>query len=105
MSRYSSTDGATVGLVLMKSEEAQAVREFFAESRPDIRVEDHGTYLLFETEGEIRVPVVEVAEFLGRSLSVSEFLVCMSSYYGRANVEDEAFVLTSEMTQLEHVSN
>jgi hypothetical protein len=32
---------------------------------------------------------------------MSRFLVCMSSYYGRAHVEDEAFVVTADMSQLE----
>lgn len=32
---------------------------------------------------------------------MSRFLVCMTSYYGRAQVEDDAFIITSDMSQLE----
>ena len=39
----------TIGLVLMKSEEAQATVEYVTDSCPEIRVQDHSTYFLLET--------------------------------------------------------
>lgn len=91
----------TVGLVLMKSEEAQATVDYVTESCPDIRVQDHSTFYLLETEGTIRIPLAEVEEYLGKPLSMSRFLVTMTSYYGRARTEDDAFVVTAEMSQLD----
>lgn len=91
----------TIGLVLMKSEEAQATVHYVTEECPQIRVQDRGTFYLLETEGTIRIPLAEVEEYLGKPLSMSRFLVCMTSYYGRAHVEDDAFVVTADMSQLE----
>lgn len=93
----------TVGLVLMKSEEGKAAVDYVGAQCPQIRVQDRGTFYLLETEGLIRIPLAEVEEYLGKPLSMSRFLVCMSSYYGRAQVEDDAFVVTADMSQLEPV--
>ncbi|MDP7704826.1 MmoB/DmpM family protein [Mycobacterium sp. TY815] len=95
-----NAERTTVGLVLMKSDEAQATWEYVKEQCPDIRVQDRGTFLLFETEGTIRIPLDEVSDYLGRPMPMSRFLVSMTSYYGRAHVEDDAFVVTTEMSQL-----
>lgn len=94
----------TIGLVLMKSEEAQATVDYVASRCPQIRVQDRATFYLLETEGTIRIPLADVEEFLGKPLSMSRFLVCMTSYYGRARVEDDAFIVTSEMSQLDPVT-
>ncbi len=91
----------TIGLVLMKSEEADATVDYVTEACPDVRVQDRNTYYLLETEGTIRIPLAEVEQYLGRPLPMSRFLVSMSSYYGRARTEDDAFVVTSEMSQLD----
>jgi MmoB/DmpM family len=91
----------SIGLVLMKSEEAQATVDYVTDSCPDIRVQDHSTYFLLETEGTIRIPIAEVEEYLGRPMPMSRFLVTMTSYYGRAHTEDDAFVVTSDMSQLD----
>lgn len=91
----------TIGLVLMKSEEAQATVDYVTDECPQIRVQDRGTFYLLENEGTIRIPLAEVEEYLGKPLTMSRFLVCMTSYYGRAQVEDDAFIITSDMSQLE----
>lgn len=101
MNRTQEHGRRTIGLVLMKSEEAQATVHYVHEECPQIRVQDRGTFFLLETEGTIRIPLAEVEEYLGKPLTMSRFLVCMSSYYGRAHVEDDAFVVTAEMSQLE----
>ncbi|MGZ4586634.1 MAG: MmoB/DmpM family protein [Mycobacteriaceae bacterium] len=95
------TGRQTVGIVLMKSEEAQATVDYVTETCPDIRIQDRGTFYLLESEGTIRIPIAEVEEYLGKPLPMSRFLVCMSSYYGRAHTEDDAFIVTSEMSQLD----
>ena len=93
----------TIGLVLMKSEEAKATVDYVAARCPQIHVKDHATFYLLETEGMIRIPLAEVEEYLGKPLTMARFLVCMSSYYGRAQVEDDAFIVTADMSQLEPV--
>jgi hypothetical protein len=101
MNRTPEPGRRTIGLVLMKSEEAQATVHYVTEECPQIRIQDRGTFYLFEAEESIRIPLAEVEEYLGKPLTMSRFLVCMTSYYGRAQVEDDAFIITSDMSQLE----
>ncbi|ART74428.1 monooxygenase (plasmid) [Mycobacterium dioxanotrophicus] len=101
MSDTQSHGRRTIGLVLMKSEEAQATVHYVNEECPQIRVQDRGTFFLLETEATIRIPLAEVEEYLGKPLTMARFLVSMSSYYGRAHVEDDAFVVSADMSQLE----
>lgn len=101
MNRTPEPGRRTIGLVLMKSEEAQATVHYVTEECPEIRIQDRGTFYLFEAEESIRIPLAEVEEYLGKPLTMSRFLVCMTSYYGRAQVEDDAFIITSDMSQLE----
>jgi len=88
----------------MKSNEAEAVVEYLRESAPDTSIEDHLTFYLAEARSRITIDFVAVGERLGRPLSLPEFLVSMSSYYGRVDVDDSAFIVTSEMLQLDEPS-
>lgn len=56
MSRTPEPGRRTIGLVLMKSEEAQATVHYVAEECPQIRVQDRGTFFLLEAEESIRIP-------------------------------------------------
>jgi len=91
----------TVGLVLMGSEEADVAVELLRAERPDLRISKTNCYYLIEGEGKIEIDVNEVGERLGRELDVPSFLVIMSSYYGRAQVDEHKFGVYSEMLQLE----
>lgn len=97
------TPSTTVGLVLMKSEEAQAAVDYCAEADPSITVTDCGPYFLFESAGDIRIPLHEVEEYLGKPLTLSRFLVVMSTYYGRVRTTDDELVITPDVTQLDGV--
>ena len=94
----------TVGLVLMGSEEADVAVELLREERPDLRISKTNCHYIIEGEGKIEVDVTEVGERLGRALDVPSFLVVMSSYYGRAQVNEHTFGVYSEMLQLEEKS-
>src|SRR5262245_5003066 len=91
----------TVGMVLMGSEEADVAVEMLREERPDLRITKTNCYWMIEGEGKIEVDVNAVGERLGRNLDVPSFLVVMSSYYGRAQVNEHTFGVYSEMLQLE----
>lgn len=95
------TGRQTVGMCLMKSEEGEATVAYLADRFPGLRIQDRGTFFLVEGEGEIRVEMAGVGEYLGRELPLRVFLVTMASYYGRVQVEDDAFVVSSDMLQLE----
>jgi propane monooxygenase coupling protein len=91
----------TVGMVLMGSEEADVTVEMLREERPDLRITKTNCYWMIEGEGKIEVDVNALGERLGRELDVPSFLVVMSSYYGRAQVNEHTFGVYSEMLQLE----
>ena len=94
----------TVGMILMGSEEADVAVEMLREERPDLRITKTNCYWMIEGEGKIEVDVNAVGERLGRDLDVPSFLVVMSSYYGRAQVNEHTFGVYSEMLQLEDSS-
>ena len=91
----------TVGMILMGSEEADVAVEMLREERPDLRITKTNCYWMIEGEGKIEVDVNAVGERLGRDLDVPSFLVVMSSYYGRAQVDEHMFGVYAEMLQLE----
>ena len=90
-----------VALGLMKSEEADATIEVMEEKYPDVEVHDFGTYWKIEGEGELRVEMDEIAEALGRPLALSQWLVIMATFVGRAHAGGDYFLVTSEMSYLE----
>lgn len=60
-----------------------------------------GCYYSIEGHGKIEVDMAEVSERLGRDLSVSSFLVVMSSYYGRVRIEEQRFGIYADLLDLE----
>lgn len=97
--QYEAKD--TVGLVLMGSEEAEVVVEMLREQRPDLTIKDDDCYYSIEGRGKIEIDVAEVAERLGRDLSMSSFLVVMSSYYGRVHIEADQFGVYADLLDLD----
>jgi hypothetical protein len=87
-------DGGTVGICLMKSDEADATISHLLDQTPDIRVEDHVTYFRVMTESDIRIDLEEVAAYLGRDLPMSSFLVTLSAYFGQIDVDDTVLVIS-----------
>jgi hypothetical protein len=89
-----TADNRTVGICLMKSDEADATITHLLEVSPDIRVEDHVTYFRLMTETDIRIDLEEVAAYLGRALPMPSFLVTLSAYFGQINVGDSVLVVS-----------
>lgn len=94
-------DGRKVALVLQKSEEADATIDVLTADHPTVAITDHGTYWLLESSGEIYVDMERVGEELGRPISISQWLVVMTSFVGRAAPGAAHFRVTSEMLELE----
>ena len=84
----------TVGICLMKSDEADATITHLLDQSPDIRVEDHVTFFRVMTERDIRIDLREVAAYLGRDLPMSSFLVTLSAYFGQIDVDDSVLVIS-----------
>ncbi len=89
-----------VALVLMKSEEADATIDVLAADSPQLEVIDHGTYWLVRGDDEITVPMSRVSEELGRPIALSQWLVVMSSFVGRAAPGADYFCVTTKMLDL-----
>ena len=90
-----------VALGLMKSEEADATIEVMEARYPDVEIHDFGTYWKVQGEGELRVEMDEIAEALGRPMALSQWLVIMATFVGRAHSGGDYFLVTSEMSYLE----
>lgn len=84
----------TVGICLMKSDEADATITHLLERSPDIRVEDHVTYFRVMTTQPLHIDLREVGAYLGRDLSMSSFLVTLSAYFGQIDVDDSVLTVS-----------
>lgn len=100
----SDTQGQKVALVLQKSEEADATIDVLEADFPNVHIDDQGTYWLVRADNEIRVDMERVSQELGRPLSLSMWLVIMTSFVGRAAPGADYFMVTSEMLDLEVLS-
>ena len=93
--------GKKVALILMKSEEADATIDALESEGRDVDVIDHGTYWQIEADDEIVVSMDKVGQELGRPIELSQWLVIMSSFVGRAAPGPDFFRVTSKMVELE----
>jgi hypothetical protein len=94
------SDGRKVAIALMRSDLATATIDVLSDDQPDAVVSDHGTYVLIEADDEIRVDMDRVSEELGVPVTLSQWLVIMSTFVGRAAPGANYMRVTSEMTDL-----
>jgi hypothetical protein len=93
--------GRKVALILMKSDEADATIDMLEREQPGVEVTDKGTYWHIADDDEIVVPMEKVSQELGRPIELSQWLVIMSSFVGRAAPGPDFFRVTSKMVELE----
>ncbi len=96
----------TVVLVLKKSDEIntfidEILLTDYIKTNPTITVEDRAGYWWIKANGKIEVDCAEISELLGRTFSVYDFLVDVSSTIGRAYTLGEKFTITSELMGLD----
>jgi propane monooxygenase coupling protein len=102
-SSTSKTDGVlvkkrdTVGISLIVSEEAKVAVDMVHDEMPDARVDDHDCYYKIEREGLLEFDMANLSERLGREIAVHDFLVNMTSYYGRIVVQDGLVQIHAEI--------
>ncbi|MGE0483810.1 MAG: MmoB/DmpM family protein [Gammaproteobacteria bacterium] len=91
-----------VSLILMQgSPEAQATLDVLEEDDPDLVIVDHDTFWkITSPKGHIQVDMRRVSEELGNEISLSQWLVIMSSYIGRVKTDPYTFTLTSDVTEI-----
>jgi hypothetical protein len=85
----------------MKSDESDATIDMLEREQPDIEVTDKGTYWHIAADDEIMVSMDKVSQELGRPIELSQWLVVMSSFVGRAAPGPDFFRVTSKMVELE----
>lgn len=95
-----------VVLVLKKSDELNTVVEEILlgshkDENPTLVVEDRAGFWWLKATGKIEIDCVEVSELLGKSYSVYDLLVDVSSTIGRAYTLGETFTITSELMGLD----
>jgi methane monooxygenase regulatory protein B len=96
----------TVVLVLMKSDEIDAIVEEIIlgpgkTENPSITVEDRTGFWWIKADGQIQVDTEAAAAMLGKTYSVYDFLVNVSSTIGRAYTHGNTFTITSELMGLD----
>lgn len=87
----------TVGISLMGSAETSATLELVRAEMPDARISDHDCFFKIERDGVLELDMAKLGELLGRPITVPEFLVNMSTYYGRIVVSDGFVRIHSEI--------
>lgn len=91
-------DSRRVSMHLMAGQDARAAVEILQEHYPDAKVENHPAYVSVEREGSLSISVSEIAERLGKDYDIPTFLVVLSSYIGRIDVDDDTVTLRSEIS-------
>jgi hypothetical protein len=96
----------TVVLVLMKSDEIDAIVEEIIlgpgkKENPSITVEDRTGFWWIKADGKIEVDTEAASEMLGKTYSIYDFLVNVSSTIGRAYTLGNTFTITSELMGLD----
>ena len=90
-----------VAVVLMKCTEADATLDVLRADQPAVAIVDQGTYWHVSAADEIVVDMRRVGEELGENISLSEWLVVMSTFVGRVVTDPHCFRVTTQMTDLE----
>jgi len=87
----------TVGISLIGSEETRAAVEYATEMMPDAKITDNDCYFKIDREGMLKFDMADLGERIGREYTVHDFLVNMTSYYGRIVVNDGVVEIHSEI--------
>ncbi|HXG21940.1 MAG TPA: MmoB/DmpM family protein [Methylomirabilota bacterium] len=91
----------SVVIALMKTEEIEYLVEEILARREGVYIEDRGVYYYIEGDGQITIDFDEVEEGLGRSYTVYDFLVNLSTTVGRAMTLGNKFVITTRLAGIE----
>ena len=87
----------TVGISLICSAETSVAIEMVADEMPDATITDNDCFYKVERDGLLRFDMAELSERLGREYTVHDFLVNMTSYYGRIVVSDGAVEIHADI--------
>lgn len=86
-----------VGASLIGSDETEAAIELLRLDQPGTDISDRGVYYKVERQGSLTFDMARLSELLERDIDVPEFLVQLSSYYGRIVVSDGRVELLADI--------
>lgn len=86
-----------VGASLIGSDETEAAIELLRRDQPGTEISDRGVYYKVERRGSLTFDMARLGELLERDIDVPEFLVQLSSYYGRIVVSDGRVELLADI--------
>jgi MmoB/DmpM family len=91
-------DSNWVGFKLIDGADMGDIIDLILDDNPTAKVElMEGGYWELDGEVELLVDLEKISALLERSFDEKDFLVYVSSYYGRVSVEDGAIRLLSDM--------
>ena len=90
-------DRDMVGISLQGSEETTAALTLVEQEMPDATIADNDCFYKIERRGKLVFDMEKLGDILGRDISVPDFLVNMSTYYGRMEVSDGKLQIHSEI--------
>jgi hypothetical protein len=86
-----------VGVKLMGGGEAEVVAAVVADAHPEAEIEHYPSYISIKVPDRLVIDLPRISEQLGRPYDAPMFLVILSSYHGRIDVEDEQVTLTTDI--------
>jgi alkene monooxygenase coupling protein len=87
----------TIGISLIGSEETREAIALIRDEMPDVKVTDNDCFFKVERDELLRFDMDKLSDRLGRPFTVHDFLVNMTSYYGRIVVNEGVVEIHSEI--------
>jgi hypothetical protein len=87
----------TIGISLIGSEETREAIALIKDEMPDVTVSDNDCFFKVERDGLLRFDMEKLSDRLGRPFTVHDFLVNMTSYYGRIVVNEGVVEIHAEI--------
>jgi propane monooxygenase coupling protein len=87
----------TIGISLIGSEETREAIALIQDEMPDVKVTDNDCFFKVERDELLRFDMEKLSDRLGRPFTVHDFLVNMTSYYGRIVVNEGVVEIHAEI--------
>lgn len=88
--------GHATTLVMMKGTDTDATLEVIRASGQEVTISDEGPYWKLYGQRDIHVDLAEVEEELGSPITMSKWLVSMTSFVGYADATETSFTVRAE---------
>ena len=98
MSMTSLNETHAISAKLMAGEEAEAIANVACADNEGVTVEDHGSYLTLNGDGNIELRIDSIEEELGRPYDVPTLLVVLASYTGQVDVQDDRIYIREALS-------